>query len=282
VRLVRCGEKGNEIPAVLGEGGTIHSLEGIVDDITPEFLVGGGLERLSFLEIDKLPSIDGEPRLGSPIRSTGKIIAVGLNYAEHIRETGSRAQKEPVLFTKAVSSLSGPYDPIVRPKESSQVDWEAELVIVIGKEALYVEECEALDYVAGYCAGIDVSERSFQKERCGQWMKGKGCDSFAPIGPWIATPDEFLDIQSIDLRLSVNGAAQQNSNTRHMIFNIAFLVSYISQFMSLQPGDLIFTGTPDGVGMGQSPQRFLEEGDRVEMAIEGLGQQSHLVKNYEW
>jgi 2-keto-4-pentenoate hydratase/2-oxohepta-3-ene-1,7-dioic acid hydratase in catechol pathway len=280
VKLVRYGEKGNEIPAILSERGKIHSLEGIIDDITPQFLADEGLEKLYSLDLNKLPTISGKSRLGPPVRFAGKIIAVGLNYAEHIRETGSKTQKEPVLFTKAVSSLSGPFDPIVRPKGATQVDWEAELVIVIGKEALYVEESKALGYVAGYCAGIDVSERSFQKEHCGQWMKGKGCDSFAPIGPWLATPDEFLEIQSIDLKLKVNGETQQNSNTRHMIFNVAFLVSYISQFMSLQPGDLIFTGTPDGVGMGQSPQRFLVEGDRVEMAIEGLGQQSHSVEDY--
>lgn len=280
MKLVRYGEKGSETPAILSESGKIHSLDGIIEEITPQFLAGGGLGKLSSLDLSKLPQVTGEPRFGSPIRSAGKIIAVGLNYAEHIRETGSKRQKEPVLFTKAVSSLSGPFDPIIRPKGASQVDWEAELVVVIGKEALYVEESEALDYVAGYCAGIDVSERSFQKERCGQWMKGKGCDSFAPIGPWLATPDEFPDIQSIDLKLMVNGETQQDSNTRHMIFNVAFLVSYISQFMSLQPGDLIFTGTPDGVGMGQSPQKFLVEGDRVEMAIGGLGQQSHSVEDY--
>ncbi|RLA21361.1 MAG: 2-hydroxyhepta-2,4-diene-1,7-dioate isomerase [Gammaproteobacteria bacterium] len=280
MKLVRYGEKGKEAPGILSARGDIHSLQSIVDDICPAFLSAGGLERLSSLDIDKLPVVAGDPRLGSPISSVGKIIAVGLNYAEHIRETGSKAGDEPVLFTKAVSSLSGPFDPIIRPKGASQVDWEAELVIVIGKEALYVEQDQALDYVAGYCAGIDVSERSFQKEHCGQWMKGKGCDSFAPIGPWLSTPDELDDIQSLDLSLMVNREIQQNSNTQHMIFGVAFLVSYISRFMSLQPGDLIFTGTPDGVGMGQSPQRFLNVGDRVELTIEGLGKQNHLVKDF--
>lgn len=280
MRLVRYGQKNKERPAILDKQGEIRSLQGIVDEICPAFLSDGGLARLSSLDIDKLPIVTGKPRLGPPIRSVGKIIAVGLNYDEHIRETGSKRQQEPVLFTKAVSSLSGPFDPIIRPKGACQVDWEAELVVVIGKEALYVEQARALDYVAGYCAGIDVSERSFQKERCGQWMKGKGCDSFAPIGPWLTTPDELGDIQSLDLNLKVNQEIQQSSNTRHMIFNVAFLVSYISQFMSLQPGDLIFTGTPDGVGMGQSPQRFLNAGDCVELTIEGLGHQKHSVKDY--
>ncbi len=281
MRLVRYGEKGCEAAGVLGKDGALHSLKGIVDDITPAFLAMGGLDKLKLLNIDELPVVEGKPRLGSPIQSVGKIIAVGLNYAEHIRETGSKVQSEPVLFTKAVSSLSGPFDPIVRPKGASQVDWEVELVVVMGKEALYVSEEEALEYVAGYCAGNDVSERSFQKERCGQWMKGKGCDSFAPIGPWIATADEVTDTQQLKLALKVNGETQQSSNTEHMIFNVPFLISYISKFMSLQPGDLIFTGTPDGVGMGQSPQKFLKAGDCVELTIDALGSQKHLVEDYD-
>jgi 2-keto-4-pentenoate hydratase/2-oxohepta-3-ene-1,7-dioic acid hydratase in catechol pathway len=281
MRFVRYGEKGSETAGVLDKKGRIRSLKGIADDITPAFLATGGLEKLRLLNVDELPVVKGNPRLGSPIQAVGKIIAVGLNYAEHIRETGSKAQKEPVLFTKAVSSLSGPFDPIIRPKGASQVDWEVELVVVMGKEALYVSEEEALEYVAGYCAGNDVSERSFQKERCGQWMKGKGCDSFAPIGPWIATADEVTDTQQLQLALKVNGETQQSSNTEHMIFNVAFLISYISQFMSLQPGDLIFTGTPDGVGMGQSPQKFLKAGDCVELTIDALGSQKHLVEDYD-
>lgn len=280
MKLARYGEKGKERPALIDEKGQLRSLSRVVKDFNPGFFEQEGLESLQELDVSSLPLVEGSPRLGAPVAKPGKIIAVGLNYAEHIRETGAKKKEEPVLFTKAVSALSGPCDPIVRPKNATKVDWEVELVAVIGKEGSYLSENEALDHIAGFCTGNDISERSFQLERCGQWMKGKGCDSFAPIGPWLVTPDEIEEFQSLDLWLKLNGEIQQNSNTRHMIFTVPYLISYISQFMSLQPGDLVFTGTPDGVGMGESPQRFLLAGDELEFEVEGLGRQFHRVVDY--
>ena len=227
-----------------------------------------------------MPIVEQPIRIGAPLLSPGKIIAVGLNYDEHIKETGSKQQEEPVLFTKAVSSLNGPFDPIERPKNATQVDWEIELVVIIGKTAKYISEDEVEEHIAGFCTGIDVSERHFQKHRSGQWLKGKSADTFAPIGPYFVTLDEFKKYQSCAVHLDVNGQRMQSSNTNKMIHSVKKLVSYINEFMSLQAGDLIFTGTPEGVGLGLKPPVFLNENDRIFAEVEGLGAQEHQVINY--
>jgi len=281
MRLLNIGSIGDETPAVQDEQGRLRSLKGVCDVISSDFLAKGGLELLKSIDIGKLPIVGNtDIRIGAPLLSPGKIIAVGLNYDEHIKETGSKQPTEPVLFTKAVSALSGPSDPIERPKGATKVDWEVELVIVIGKTAKYISEDDVEAHIAGFCTGIDISERNFQKNRSGQWLKGKSVDTFAPIGPYLVTLDEFKKYQSCKLHLDVNGRRMQSSNTNKMIHSVKKLVSYINEFMSLQPGDLIFTGTPEGVGMGMSPPVFLESGDEVIAEVEGLGAQKHCVKDY--
>jgi len=280
MKLLNYGPNGQEKPGLLDNQLNIRSLEGICDAISSSFLVNNGLASLNNIDINTLPIVDDAERIGAPLLHPGKIIAVGLNYDKHIKETGSKSQEEPVLFTKAVSSLNGPYDPIERPKNATQVDWEIELVVIIGKEAKYITEDEVEDHIAGFCTGIDVSERYFQKNRSGQWLKGKSADTFAPIGPYFVTLDEFKQYQSCNVRLDVNGECKQSSNTDTMIHSVKKLVSYINEFMSLQPGDLIFTGTPEGVGLGMKPPQFLNAGDKIIAEVEGLGVQEHTVIDY--
>ncbi len=280
MKLLNYGAKGQEKPGVLDAEQRVRSLDGFCPLITSEFLAADGLKALKGIDIASLPIIETPGRIGAPLLSPGKIIAVGLNYDEHIKETGSKPRDEPVLFTKAVSALSGPFDPIERPKNSVKVDWEIELVVVIGKSARYLNEDQVEEHIAGFCTGIDLSERDFQKQRSGQWLKGKSADSFAPIGPYLVTLDEFKSYQSCELHLDVNGQRMQSSNTNKMIHSVKKIVSYVNEFMSLQPGDLIFTGTPEGVGLGLRPQRFLQPGDVVHAEVAGLGVQQHSVVDY--
>lgn len=281
MKLLNYGFKGHEKPALLDAENNIRSLVGVCGVISSDFLLNGGLQALTHVDVSRLPIVDKPGRIAAPLLSPGKIIAVGLNYDKHIQETGSKRRDEPVLFTKAVSALSGPFDPIVRPKHATRVDWEVELVVIIGKQANYIAEDEVEAHIAGFCTGIDVSERNFQKERSGQWLKGKSADTFAPIGPYFVTLDEFKQYQSCNVRLDVNGERMQWSNTNTMIHSVKKLVSYINEFMSLQPGDLIFTGTPEGVGLGMKPPRFLKAGDAVVAEVEGLGVQEHGVVDYQ-
>lgn len=280
MKLVNFGPIGEEKPGLIDKEGRIRSLEGICSIISADLLASNAFEKLKTVDINTLPEVESTIRLGAPLLKPGKIIAVGLNYDEHIKETNSKKQDEPVLFTKAVSALNGPFDPIELPKNSKKVDWEIELVIIIGKHAKYIDRSEALSHIAGFCTGIDVSERHFQKNRSGQWLKGKSADTFAPIGPYFVTRDEFTEFQSADLYLDVNGERMQSSNTHKMIHDVCTLVSYINEFMSLHPGDLIFTGTPAGVGMGFNPPRFLQLGDKVSGEVLGLGCQHHDVINF--
>lgn len=272
MKLLRFGEPASEKPGLLDEEGRIRSLESQVSDLSGEALLPESLERLAGLKIEDLPIVENV-RLGPCVADVGKIICIGKNYADHAAETGSTVPTEPTIFMKATSAITGPYDEVVIPHGSEQTDWEVELAVVIGKPAKYVSEAEALDYVAGYCVLNDISERSYQKERAGQWTKGKSCDTFAPLGPWLVTKEEFADPQNLDLWLEVDGERRQASNTRHMVFGVAFLVSYLSQFMSLHPGDIISTGTPSGVGLGMNPPTFLKPGQTMRLSVEGLGVQ---------
>lgn len=236
------------------------------------------LDELAKLDVETLPTVSGNPRLGPCVAGTGKFICIGLNYSDHAAETGATVPPEPIIFMKATSAIVGPNDDLVLPRGSEKTDWEVELGIVIGKTAKYVSEAEALDYVAGYCTVHDVSERAFQTERHGQWTKGKSCDTFGPTGPWLVTKDEVADPQDLAMWLKVNGETMQDGSTKTMVYGAAYLVSYLSQFMSLRPGDIISTGTPPGVGMGMKPPRYLKAGDVVELGIEGLGSQKQRVR----
>jgi 2-keto-4-pentenoate hydratase/2-oxohepta-3-ene-1,7-dioic acid hydratase in catechol pathway len=280
MKLLRFGAKGIERPGLLDEDGHIRDLSDHVRDLTGEVLNPERLRHLAALDPRTLPLIEGSPRLGTPIAGIGKILGIGLNYRSHAEETGAEPRAEPLLFSKAVTALSGPNDPIMIPRNSTKTDWEVELAVVIGRKAQYVEESRALEYLAGYAIINDVSERAFQKERGGQFVKGKSCDSFAPIGPWLVTPDEIPDPQNLDLWLDLNGRRRQSANTRDMIFPVAFLISHISHFMTLMPGDVIATGTPSGVGMGAKPPEFLKPGDVLDLGVEGLGQQRQHVVAY--
>jgi 2-keto-4-pentenoate hydratase/2-oxohepta-3-ene-1,7-dioic acid hydratase in catechol pathway len=273
MKLVRHGAPGKEKPGLVDASGKLRDLSGVIPDIGGEVLLPAGLRSLGALDPTKLPAVAGSPRLGVPVAGIGKIVAIGLNYSDHAAESGLPVPKEPIIFMKATSSLTGPNDPVTIPRGSEKTDWEVELAAVIGKPAAYVEEKDALAHVAGYLICNDVSERAYQIERGGQWDKGKGCDSFAPLGPWLVTTDEIPDPQVLDMRLDVNGEAMQRGNTRTMIFGMATIVSYVSQFMSLQPGDVITTGTPPGVGMGKKPPRYLKPGDVMTLSIQGLGEQ---------
>ena len=282
MKLVRVGPKKQEKPAVLTDDGSLIDVSEQVDDFDQAFFSSGGLEKLAeFASSAPASRLGPESRFGPPIRDPSKIICVGLNYAGHAKESGMALPKEPVLFFKATSSICGPNDPIVIPKGSVKTDWEVELAVVIGKRAAYVEEAEAMDHVAGYLLHNDVSERAFQLEREGQWVKGKSADTFAPIGPWLVTKEAIGDPQKLDLWLKVNGETVQSSNTSDMVYSVRTLVSYISQFMSLLPGDIISTGTPFGVGMGFDPPRYLRSGDVVELGVEGLGMAQQRVIAYE-
>jgi 2-keto-4-pentenoate hydratase/2-oxohepta-3-ene-1,7-dioic acid hydratase in catechol pathway len=278
MKLVRYGGVGRERPAVLDRDGVLRDLSGELPDLSPEQLGPASLQRLSQLDPSSLPSIAGEPRFGVPVAGIRKFIAVGLNYADHAAEARLPVPTEPVLFTKAISCLSGPNDDVMLPRGSQKSDWEVELGVIIGRSARYVEEADALHHVAGYCVVNDVSEREYQLERGGTWDKGKGCDTFGPVGPWLVTPDEIADPQNLDLWLDLNGRRRQNGSTRTMIFSVAMLIAYISRFMTLEPGDLITTGTPPGVGMGVKPAPlYLRAGDVMRLGIEGLGEQTQKV-----
>jgi len=274
-RFVRFGEPGQEKPGLLDDQDRIRDLSASLNDISPETI--GSLADLEELEPTSLPLVSGSPRLGAPISYAGKIVAIGFNYRDHAEETGTPIPSEPVLFMKASSALSGPFDPVITPRGSTELDYEVELVIVIGRTARYVSEADALDHVAGFAIGHDVSERAFQRKRGGQFVKGKSADTFAPLGPWLVTPDATGDVQSLAISSAVNGQARQSSNTRHMIFGAATIVSYVSQFMTLNPGDLIYTGTPSGVGSARDPAVFLKPGDVVSLSIEKLGTQQQTI-----
>ncbi|TCS62525.1 fumarylacetoacetate hydrolase family protein [Varunaivibrio sulfuroxidans] len=273
MKLLRHGAPGREKPGLMDPMGNVRDLSDVVEDIDAHALAEGLIERLRDIDVAALPRIDGAPRIGPCIGGVGKIVCVGLNYIDHGAETGMALPREPVLFTKASSAITGPYDPIVIPRGAQKTDWEVELACVIGRTAKSVAAAAALDYVAGYCILNDVSERAFQLEKEGQWVKGKSCDTFAPIGPWLVTPEEVGDPQKLDLWLDVNGERRQTGNTAMMIFPLAHIIHYISRFMTLLPGDVVSTGTPPGVGMGMTPQTFLKAGDVVGLGVEGLGAQ---------
>jgi ureidoglycolate lyase len=274
MKLVRHGNPGQEKPGLVDDAGTIRDLSAHVDDIAGQVLTPEGLARIAALDPASLPAVEGPGRFGPCVGRVGKFICIGLNYADHAAETGAKIPEEPILFMKATSAITGPNDPVIIPRGSKKTDWEVELGIIIGKEARYVSEADAMEHVAGYCVVNDVSERAFQNERGGQWTKGKSADSFGPIGPWLVTRDEVADPQDLKMWLSVDGEMRQNGSSRTMIFGVRTLVSYISQFMSLQPGDIISTGTPPGVGMGIKPEPvYLKPGQEIRLGIEGLGEQ---------
>lgn len=277
MKLLRYGPAGQEKPALVAADGSLRDLSLHVLDISPRTLDPKALDELRALDPLSLPRVEDGVRIGTPIANIGKLICVGLNYADHAKESNLPVPSEPVLFMKATSAICGPNDAVIIPRGSEKTDWEVELGIVIGRKAQYVEREQALEHVAGYCIVNDVSERAYQLERGGTWDKGKGCDTFAPIGPWLVTPDEIADLRNLDMHLSVNGETRQNGNTRTMIFSIDEIVSYISQFMTLNPGDVICTGTPPGVGAGMQPPQFLKPGDRMRLSISGLGEQCQNV-----
>jgi 2-keto-4-pentenoate hydratase/2-oxohepta-3-ene-1,7-dioic acid hydratase in catechol pathway len=281
MKLVRYGEPGRERPGMIDANGALHDLADHVTDIDGAALVPEALDMLRSLDPTALALVHGEHRLGPPVGKVGKVIAVGLNYADHAAESGLKVPDEPILFMKATSAICGPNDDVIIPRGSKKPDWEVELAIVIGKEARYVSEQDASDHIAGYTICNDVSERYFQIERSGQWVKGKSADTFCPLGPWLVTADEIADPQQLDLWLDVSGERMQTGSTRTMVFGAHFLVSYVSQFMTLQPGDIIPTGTPPGVGMGKNPQRWLKPGDEMRLGISGLGEQCQRVKAWE-
>ena len=273
MKLLRHGLIGAEKPGLMDGQGVIRDLSGQVADIGGAVLSDDGLAAIGSLDVSELPAVPEGTRLGAPIAGIGKMICIGLNYADHAAESGATVPPEPLIFMKATSAIQGPNDPIVIPRGAEQTDWEVELGIVIGKPAKYVSEEDAMDYVAGYVLANDVSERSYQKDRSGQWTKGKSCDSFGPLGPYLVTRDAVADPQKLAMKLSVNGEVMQNGSTETMVFGVKKLVSYLSQFMTLHPGDVISTGTPPGVALGMEAPRFLRPGDVVELEIEGLGQQ---------
>ncbi|WP_067336140.1 fumarylacetoacetate hydrolase family protein [Stappia indica] len=277
MKFLRFGPAGAEKPGCLDETGTIRDLSGHIDDFTPETLSCETLDRLKDADLAALPEVPAGTRIGPCVGAARNFFAVGLNYARHARETNNPEPEEPVLFSKATSCICGPNDPIILPKGSVKTDWEVELGIVIGRVCEHVEEADALSHVAGYCTINDVSERAFQIERGGQWIKGKSAPNFGPIGPWLVTPDEVGDPQDLALTLSVNGETMQDSSTSDMIFGVATIISYMSRFMRLMPGDIIATGTPEGVGLGFTPPRFLREGDVVELSVDKLGAQRQTV-----
>lgn len=277
MKLLRFGPKGAEKPGLLDAKGAIRDLSGVIDDLTGELLGDEALDRLRRLDTASLPLVDGQPRIGACVGQVGKFVCIGLNYADHAAESGMELPQEPVIFFKATSAIIGPNDTVEIPRGSVKTDWEVELGVVIGKEAEYLSEAEALNHVAGYCVINDKSERDFQLHRSGQWVKGKSADTFGPIGPWLVTRDEVPNPQDLQMYLEVNGQRLQNGSTRTMHFGMATAISHLSQFMSLQPGDVISTGTPPGVGMGQNPPTYLKPGDRMELGIKGLGVQRQNV-----
>jgi 2,4-didehydro-3-deoxy-L-rhamnonate hydrolase len=277
MKLVRYGNPGKEKPGLIDAEGKLRDLSAVVKDIDAAQLGDAALAKLKKLKADKLPLVRGTPRMGCPVANVGKFIAIGLNYADHAAESNLPVPKEPIVFMKATSCIQGPNDPVMLPKGSVKSDWEVELGIVIGTRARYVSQKDALNFVAGYCTINDISEREYQIERGGTWDKGKGCDTFGPIGPWLVTRDEVPNVQKLGMWLDLNGKRVQTGSTKTMIFGAAKLVSYVSQFMTLLPGDVITTGTPPGVGLGMKPPLFLKKGDVMELGIEGLGTQRQVV-----
>ncbi|MFC5585353.1 fumarylacetoacetate hydrolase family protein [Nitratireductor kimnyeongensis] len=280
MKLVRFGAAGAEKPGLIDGNGDLRDLSRHIGDIAGEVLSPEGLATLAALDVFALPIINSDQRFGPCVAGTGKFICIGLNYSDHAREAGLHVPSEPIVFMKATSAICGPDDDLVIPRGATKTDWEVELGVVIGKTAKHVSKEDALEHVAGYCVLNDVSERAFQNERQGQWTKGKSCDTFGPTGPWLVTRDEIADPQNLSMWLTVNGEMMQSGSTQTMVFGVAELVSYLSDFMSLQPGDIISTGTPPGVGMGLSPQRYLKAGDVVELGIEGLGKQKQRCISY--
>nr|WP_321986211.1 fumarylacetoacetate hydrolase family protein [uncultured Lichenicoccus sp.] len=279
MKLLRFGPRGQEKPGLLDVDGRIRDISAHVHDVAGSVLEPTTLQRIAALDPGSLPLVDGNPRIGPCVGRVGKFICIGLNYADHAAETGAQIPGEPIIFMKATSAITGPNDAVIIPRNSEKTDWEVELGVVIGTEARYVSEDEALSHVAGYCLVNDVSERAFQTERGGQWTKGKSADSFGPIGPWLVTRDEVADPQSLAMWLSVDGVKRQDGSTKTMIFGVRTLVSYLSQFMSLQPGDVISTGTPPGVGMGIKPAAvYLRPGQTIRLGIEGLGEQTQVTE----
>ncbi len=274
MKLLRHGPRGQEKPGMMHSDGTVRDLTGLVPDIGGAVISDTGLAMLRAVDASALPVVAAGTRLGACVAGTGKFICIGLNYADHAAESGMQVPPEPVIFMKATSAVCGPNDPVIIPRTSVKTDWEVELAVIIGKRAKYVSEADAMGFVAGYAVAHDVSERGFQTERSGQWTKGKSCDNFGQLGPWLVTRDEVADPQNLSMWLTVNGVKRQNGSTKTMVYGVRYLVSYLSQFMSLEPGDVISTGTPPGVGMGMKPQPvYLKKGDVVELAVEGLGQQ---------
>jgi 2-keto-4-pentenoate hydratase/2-oxohepta-3-ene-1,7-dioic acid hydratase in catechol pathway len=273
MKLVRYGALGQEKPGLIDKSGQLRDLSAHVKDLTGEAYSPDSLKKLAALDTSKLPAVSGNPRLGAPVTGVSKFVAIGLNYVDHAKETGSPIPTEPIFFLKANTSLSGPNDAIEKPRGSTKLDWEVEIAAIIGTRAKYVSEADALNHVAGYCVCNDVSERNFQIERGGTWTKGKSHDTFGPLGPWVATKDEIADVQKLSMWLDVNGTRRQTGSTSTMIFSMAKWVSYVSQFVTLLPGDIITTGTPPGVGTGMKPPQFLNVGDVVTLGIEGLGEQ---------
>ncbi len=277
MKLLRYGPKGQEKPGLLDAQGRIRDLSGQVDDVAGDVLGDAGLDRLRALDPDALPLVDGNPRLGPCVGGVGKFVCIGLNYSDHAAESGVPVPEEPVIFMKATSCINGPNDPVVIPRRSEKTDWEVELAFVIGKEGRYIEDANWADHIAGYCVVNDVSERNYQLEGTGQWVKGKSADTFGPVGPWLVTRDEVPDPQSLDIWLEVDGHRYQNGNTSTMVFGVAHLICYVSQFMSLQPGDIISTGTPPGVGLGLKPPSYLKPGQTMRLGVAGLGEQEQSV-----
>ena len=273
MKLLRYGDRGQEKPGMLDGDGAIRDLSGQIDDLAGDVLTPAGLDKLRAIDPASLPKVDGSPRIGPCVGQVGKFVCIGLNYADHAAESGLDVPPEPVVFFKATSAIQGPDDPIEIPRGSVKTDWEVELGVIIGKPAKYVPEADAMDHVAGYCVVNDLSERDFQIHRAGQWVKGKSADTFGPIGPWLVTADEVADPQDLDMWLEVDGHRYQDGSTKTMVYGVRHLVSYLSQFMSLQPGDVITTGTPPGVGMGQKPPVYLTPGQTVHLGIGGLGEQ---------
>jgi 2-keto-4-pentenoate hydratase/2-oxohepta-3-ene-1,7-dioic acid hydratase in catechol pathway len=280
MKLIRFGEKGKERPGILKDD-VYYDVSAIVKDYDEDFFSEDGIKDLARKQVTSFPKLPNTVRLGCPVAKPSKIVCIGLNYADHARETNATPPEEPVIFLKSTTAIVGPYDNVVIPKDSVKTDWEVELAIVIGKKASYVEEADALKHVAGYCLHNDISEREFQLERGGTWDKGKGCDTFAPIGPFVATADEIADVNNLRLWLSVNGKKMQDGNTANFIFNVPFVIAYVSRFMTLLPGDIISTGTPAGVGLGQKPAPvYLKPGDVMELGIDGLGTSKQTTRAY--
>lgn len=277
MKLLRCGSLNKEKPAVLDKNGKIRDISSHIDDLNPQNISFTNLEKLKKINLESLPEIPSSERIGSCIANPGKFVAIGLNYSDHAAETGAKIPTEPIVFMKATSCIVGPNDDVVIPKNSKKTDWEVEIAFVVGKEAKYIKEEDAQDHIFGYCLVNDVSEREFQIEKLGQWVKGKSADTFGPIGPYLVTKDEIPDVQNLNLSLEVNGKRMQTGNTNNMIFNINYILSYLSNFMSLQAGDIVTTGTPPGVGMGMKPQVFLKSGDVMKLTVDHLGEQKQTV-----